>query len=707
MITLLISAALITAACQRRACAAEAEQEIMKISDVKVGMKGIGRTVVSGSKIEEFDVEILGVLKNSKLEDALQISGSSFLIQVSGEVIVRSGGIAAGMSGSPVYIDKKLVGAISSGWIMADHSMGLMTPAEDMMTLTRYMAAPPRPVDVNELIDRDAWLFIEKSGKVPAGFRGVEVCSAAGAAEKGGPGMLRFVEAATPLLVSGLNQRSFGVLAGAMRKKKMNFEPVDLKGSPADGAEDFNIPDLSPGHAVAAQLVRGDINVSAIGTLTYLKDKVFLAFGHSFLKQGNVNFFFTPANIYYCFSSQEMPFKIGSPGKLIGSVRVDRNEGIAGVIGENPHVINVTVNVRDLDSRVKKSFSAEVADDERMFAELLEVIVVQSADEGINRQGAGFSKVSYAVSGKGAKSGEFNIRRRNYYYDEADISTASAGEVVSTVKALVENLFERVEIFDVTVDIDVTTQDPRARVGQIMISAGSVAPGDTIEASVKVEPAYKKSFIETVAVPVPVNLAPGEYYVRVTNGSFVPEDFSGVSDLAERPGNSLEVRLKRQVASLPDLVGRLNSGEKSNQLKFEFEPASDAAAFPGEKESFRGSRKKGAGSYLKEFEEIRGRQNDETPGGREKDKGRGRGGERGNRGGEGIEKLAGAVGRVAGMAARTEIFRKEGVADLISALKSELSERRPPSDDDNYKFFRSIEYLVEPFEARFAVSVGE
>ncbi|HNY11465.1 MAG TPA: SpoIVB peptidase S55 domain-containing protein, partial [Candidatus Wallbacteria bacterium] len=482
---------------------ASEEIEIMKVKDVKVGMKGIGKTVVHGFEIEEFDVEILGVLKNNKIDDSLQISGSSFLVQVSGEVIEKSGGIAAGMSGSPVYIDGKLAGAVSSGWVMADHSVGLLTPIEEMTGLFKYMKKEKKSgVNVNELIDRDVMLFIDKSPKVASRYKGVKI--GAESIEKINENeYMIFEKASTPLMVTGLNNRNFDFLSQSVKRSGYNVKLINAESAPSFSSEDFSVPELKPGHAIAAQLVKGDINITAIGTLTYLKNNRFLAFAHSFLKKGDANYFFTPANIYYCFSSPEMPFKIGAPGQLIGSVTVDRNEGIAGLLGVMPHVINVHTVVRDLDNKLKREFSTHVVDDNAMLADLLQSILTQAIDEGINRQGEGFAKVAYSINGRSEKNGEFKINRKNYFYDEADIASSSINELMSTVRTVVANPFEKACLYDVTVEFDISANNPSAVVSSVSIDKTAYNGGESIEIAVKVEPKYKKSFIENFTIPVP------------------------------------------------------------------------------------------------------------------------------------------------------------------------------------------------------------
>ena len=672
--------------------AASEEIELMRIQDVKVGMKGVGKTVVHGFEIEDFDVEILGVLKNNKIDDSLQISGSSFLVQVSGEVIEKSGGIAAGMSGSPVYIDGKLAGAVSSGWVMADHSVGLLTPIEEMTGLFKYMKKEKKSgVNVNDLIDRDVMLFIDKSPKVAACYKGVKI-GAENAGNIDEKEYMIFEKASTPLMVTGLNNRNFDLLNQNVKRSGYNVKLVNAESTPSFGSDDFTVPELRAGHAIAAQLVKGDINITAIGTLTYLKDNRFLAFAHSFLKKGDASYFFTPANIYYCFSSPEMPFKIGAPGQLIGSVTVDRNEGIAGLLGVMPHVVNVHTVVRDLDNKLKREFSAHVVNDNAMFADLLQSILTQSIDEGINRQGEGFAKVAYSVNGRSEKNGEFKINRKNYFYDEADIASSSINELMSTVRTVIANPFEKTCFYDVTCEFDISADNPAAVVGSVSVGGLSYNSGDSIEISVKVEPKYKKSFIENFTIPVPENLENGKYNLKITNAFYSPELFIEPGAFVEKEGDPLEMRMKKQAGAFTDLVGKLNSTERSNQLVFEFCP-DDAAKDPAGQNP---SAADGGGKSVKpsNLEKSKPGQNKSRDDGeilksRERDGGRAK------------PQSAFNDNRLRALADKIS-----GILQLVSSLKSAISEKHPAVDKENIKLYKSIEYIIEPFETQFSIDIG-
>ncbi|HEY9071032.1 MAG TPA: SpoIVB peptidase S55 domain-containing protein, partial [Candidatus Ozemobacteraceae bacterium] len=127
-----------------------AADDILPLKDVKVGMKGIGKTVIRGREIETFTVEVMGILANNKINENVLINGKSILVRVAGKVIDDAGGIAAGMSGSPIYINNRLIGGLSSGWVMTDHTVGLVTPIEEMLEIWEYPLMSRLPGDVDE-----------------------------------------------------------------------------------------------------------------------------------------------------------------------------------------------------------------------------------------------------------------------------------------------------------------------------------------------------------------------------------------------------------------------------------------------------------------------------------------------------------------------------------------------------------------------------
>ncbi len=229
---------------------------LMAVDDIRPGMKGIGKTVFSGVAIEEFEVEILGVLKNQTPH------GDAIMAKVSGGPLpLEQSGVLAGMSGSPVYIDGKLIGALAYAYAFAKEPMiAGITPIHEMLRdAERGMAA--------SVIKQSAALW--PSGKTPLAAMNTH---------------LRPIQ--TPLTVSGGDARVLAFLEQELN----DFYLTPLQGGGvAQTVEPFPNLDLEPGAAVAIQLVRGDMDISAVGTVTYRDDKTILAFGHSMFLAGQVH----------------------------------------------------------------------------------------------------------------------------------------------------------------------------------------------------------------------------------------------------------------------------------------------------------------------------------------------------------------------------------------------------------------------------------
>ena len=270
-------------------------QEFMNVSEVRTGMTGYAKTVVQGTKIETFPVEILGVMKNSGP------SGDLILAKFSGPLIEQTGGIAQGMSGSPVYIDGKLLGAVAYGWSFTNSKVGMITPIGDMLKLWNVPSKEEiRPFNARE------------SSLIPI---------------------------ATPLMTSGFDSVSTAWMQSKL--PEYNFNPVDT----ASASDDDTARPLEPGSSVAAALVNGDMKMGAIGTVTYVDNNNIVAFGHPFLKKGSMNYFMHNAYIFTIVNNLASSFKLGSVGAEIGKINQDRGAGIAGQYGYLAPGIPVIIKV--------------------------------------------------------------------------------------------------------------------------------------------------------------------------------------------------------------------------------------------------------------------------------------------------------------------------------------------------------------------------
>ena len=322
-------------------------QEFMNVSDVQIGMTGYAKTVVQGTEIQTFPVEILGVMKNSGP------SGDLILAKFSGPLIEQTGGIAQGMSGSPVYIDGKLLGAVAYGWSFTNSRIGMITPINDMLKLWNV----PTKEEIRPFNARESSL----------------------------------IPIATPLMMSG-----FDTTSAEWMKSKLpdyNFMPVDTASASTD---DVAMP-LEPGSSVAAAFVNGDMKMGAIGTVTYVDNDHIVAFGHPFLKKGSINYFMHNAYIFTVVNNLSSSFKLGSIGAEVGKITQDRGAGISGQYDYLAPGIPVTINVRDTDTDTAMTKRVKIIEDNELTPVLAATTVYNTVNKTIDRTGGGTATLSYTI----------------------------------------------------------------------------------------------------------------------------------------------------------------------------------------------------------------------------------------------------------------------------------------------------------------------
>ena len=383
---------------------------LMPVEDIVPGMRGIAKTVIEGDTIEEFNIEVLGVIGN----DAM---GHNILIKASGDVIDRSGGIAQGMSGSPVYINGRLAGAVAFGKAFTDPKYCFLTPIGRMLDLLNEPA--PRPSE-----------FLPKN---------------------------------TPLMAGGFTE-------SGVRYLSEKLEPFGLKATGVGGSGSFSSTQpLQPGSAVGVSLMRGDIQLGALGTVTWVGDDgEILAFGHPFMQRGDSCYFMNKAWILASLPNLESAYKVGNIGETIGTITQDRSAGIAGKIGQGPPVVPVYVSVTDGARGINNSSRVEVIDDEVLLPAMLDAVAYNTVAKTMDREGGGTARFSFRIDGRGDISGPINVQRENMYYAAAGIGKLINQELVEAGTILTQNKFEKVDIYGVNINI---VLDDKAEVAEIISAA--------------------------------------------------------------------------------------------------------------------------------------------------------------------------------------------------------------------------------------------
>ncbi len=444
--------------------------DLMAVKDVKPGMEGYAKTVIQGDEISTFKVKILGIMKDKGP------SGDLILAQFSGPVIDESGGIAHGMSGSPVYIDGKLVGAVAYGWGFTRSKIGMITPIEDMIRLWNipYAKDVPNP-------------WAEDGKLVPLG---------------------------TPLMAYGFDSKALAYMQKTL--PDYQFQAYDTAASP-----DAETPKpLVEGGSVAATLVDGDLRLGAIGTVTYVDHDRIVAFGHPFLKVGRTSYFMHNAYILAVVNSIESSFKLGAIGAPVGAITEDRGAGIGGVVGLLPSFIPLRVDILNTDTGIAKRSNVKVIDDESLTPSLVATSVYSFMSKAMNRTGGGTATISYVITPRDKKFKPFV--RTNMVYSPQSINEKSIDELYNVVKRLLQNRFTNYEVSDIAVNLDVTEERKTAQFLSATASTVVASPGDTITVRATVLPYRGKEEVKEILFRVPDDQPLGDVILEVRGGGETP-----------------------------------------------------------------------------------------------------------------------------------------------------------------------------------------
>lgn len=552
------------------ACGA-AEMQIFPLADIKAGLKGVGKTVVTGRKIETFDVEILGVLSNNKVNENVLINGKSILVRVSGDAIKRAGGIAAGMSGSPVYIDGKLVGGISSGWVMTDHTVGLVTPIEEMLEIWRYPDTACLPDDSE---DETEWVLaepIEIGGRKIRTIKEVDldepVCAYAN-------DQALFRRVGAELFIDGLSGRAMEYFKNRVSKKNFRVVQSTNEKLPEETIKptDYLPPSAGayePGSAIGIQLARGDVNLSTLGTLTHRVNNKILMLAHSFLKKGNVSFLMTGAHIYHSFASVQMPFKIGAPTEMLGIITQDREKGLSGEIGRLPEMVPVQIDVIDKDLNANRSINYQIVRDPSVFNMVLESTMLQALEGVIDREGGGTALMGISLDCANSDGEKYSFRRENMFYSKSDIIQTLINEMTSLIDMVVDNEIEMVMPTRLLIKIEIQKKRRTVAIEKVEVKNSSITSGGILDVEVTLKPFREKSFIRKVKLPIPQELGKENLNLAVYGLNMKIEDADMVGDARE---NKVARDSKSDEAALDDFDSAIRiwaNSPKNSDLLFQ------------------------------------------------------------------------------------------------------------------------------------------
>jgi hypothetical protein len=515
--------------------ASEAASPIMPLAQVKAGMKGKGKTVFAGTKIEDFDAEVIGVLAN------VQPKRSVILARLAGKGL-ESTGVIAGMSGSPVYIDGKLIGAVAFSFSYAKEAIAGITPIEEMLALDKAPQVPRTGLS-GQVPIRSSMSLEDLSALYRATFAARKASSADGQP---------VVPLSVPLVFSGFSPWAFERAKSFFAD--MGFRPVrsGMGGSPAQGSAP-PAASLEEGDAVGVQLIGGDLDVSAVGTVTYVNGSKILAFGHPFYNLGAVDYAMTRASVLTVVPSLESSFKMAISGPVIGRISQDRTSGAFGEIGKLPELIPLNISLTDgpLD---RKEFKLKLTDDKFLTPALVN-LAVSSLITGEERA---YGYLSLDFDGDIYLDRGASIHLEDLFSGNYDTSATSlSGLLAAVVYYLGNNEFRDVGIFRIDLNVRAAEEPRLCALEKVLLDKYEVSPGEKIEIKVYYRTFKEETLVENVTFVAPALPAGTEFQIVVGDAATMQQ--------TERSQYRVQDFVPR---SLSQLIRILSNLRKNNRIYF-------------------------------------------------------------------------------------------------------------------------------------------
>ncbi len=469
---------------------------MMPVSEIRRGMKGIGKSVFQGTKIETFDVEILGVLKNADL------GGDIILVRIlNGVPVERQTGPIEGMSGSPIYIDGRLVGALAWGWTFAKEPILGITPIRQMLeSLQKAQVRPPATPEA-----QPAAAVLHKQ----------EITRAA-VANVSEPGAPPFIDKNTILLRPlGTLLSCSGFTVGGLRQVTRVFGQRGLTVAPGGGQMQGVDTDLAPGAAVGVQLMTGDFDMTAVGTVTYRDGDSVIAFGHPMMQLGDVDLPLTTAYVHDIIPSLLSSMKMTSPLAIHGRLLEDRTWSVGGQVGQMPELVPLTIRVRDGDRGVEKTFHVQVAQQEELTPDLVMTAVVNAVEAVYKPFGEGTVRTSFTIT---TKEGQ-RVHRSDIIYDPAAAPAAAMREFADALGIVAFNSYEKVHLSSIEFETEIQQRNNSAEIKRVYVDKPMLKRGESTDLHVILKPFEGELVEKRIKLKIPADTSPGIIRVVVSGGS--------------------------------------------------------------------------------------------------------------------------------------------------------------------------------------------
>jgi SpoIVB peptidase S55 len=482
------------------------------LRDVRPGMKGVGRTVFHGGQVEEFQLEILGVLKNSGPKQSI------ILAKLTGGPLEQTG-VMQGMSGSPVYIDGKLLGAVALGFPFSKEPITGIQPIEQMMDVGNAPSAAVQTAANFSQFQRE-WVSRFESAS----------------ASRSAQPELRDIS--TPVSFGGFTESAIERFSNALHG--FGFEPQSGVGAGAPTTTAYN-GTVEPGSMISVQLMSGDLNVSADGTVTHVDGKKVYAFGHRFLATGSTELPFARAEVVALLPNLNSSFKISAARELVGTITSDVSTGISGEMGRAARMIPMHIGIKD--NRGAHTYNIQVVNDRLLTPFLAQMALFSTLDATARTAGAGTVTVQGRVDFDGAKPPlEFN----NVFAADSNAALQGTFNLVVPLAFALQAGFADLQIRDISFQFTASEQKRQLEVRDVWLSKSTARPGDSVDINCVLAGDNGLEIQKTATYQIPIGSAAGRLLFTVSDASLLNfSEMAGLSPASAHSGTELIGLLNR------------------------------------------------------------------------------------------------------------------------------------------------------------------
>lgn len=492
------------------------------LRDIKPGMRGIGRTVFQGSRVEEFQVEILGVLQNSGPKQSI------ILARLSGGPLAETG-VLQGMSGSPVYIDGKLVGAVALGFPFSKEPIAGIQPIEQMVSGTEGS---------DQAADAAPKSYAEVAAAERHGF-GLPVSEASSTFSS----PLRDI--ATPLALGGFTESTLATFSTGLRALGFDAQQGAGTGSPTTAGYTGTV---QPGSMISVQLMTGDLNISADGTVTHVDGKKVYAFGHRFLTTGSTDLPFARAEVIALLPSTNTSFKISAPRELVGSMVSDRSTAVRGEIGRAAHMVPLEVTVDGATGQ--HSYKIQLVNDRLLTPFLTQMALFTILDSTERMAGAGSLQVDGKVEFEGNAP---PLDLANAFAADTSVVLQATMNLAVPISYVLQTGFRALRPKRISFRIHSVEQKRELAIDQIWLSQHEARPGDVVTLNCVLSGEGGTQVQKSTQYRVPVGAPNGRLFFTVSDANIL--NFGDVAGLS--PSSV------RSPAQLIDILNNMRPNDKA------------------------------------------------------------------------------------------------------------------------------------------------